>query len=183
MRTAAPVIAWLALALAACSSGPGGDSDPPPPPPPSTDTTPPSVPAGVTATAQSSSQVLVSWNASTDSGTGVGGYRVFRDGGATPIADVTTTSYTDTSLAAATTYDYTVLAYDRATPPNVSAQSAAASATTGPVTPPTGGGGLDARPSNSTCLAGDAPSNNVSLAVQRVFPNLPDFTQPIAMLQ
>jgi uncharacterized repeat protein (TIGR03806 family) len=183
MRIAAPVIAWLAVALAACSSGPGGGDDPPPPPPPPpADTTPPSVPAGVTATAQSASQILVSWTASTDAGTGVGGYRVFRDGGATPIADVTTTSYTDSSLSPATNYDYTVLAYDRATPANLSAQSAAASATTGPATPPSGGG-LDARPSNTTCLAGDAPSNDVSLAVQRVFPNLPNFTQPIAMLQ
>ena len=45
------------------------------------------------------------------------------------------------------------------------------------------GSGLDSRPSNTSCLAGDAPSSAVALAVQRVFPNLPNFTQPIAMLQ
>ena len=73
-----------------------------------------------------------------------------------------------------------MVAFDAATPPNVSAASAAASATTGG-TPPVGG--LDGRPANATCLAGDPPSTTVSLAVQRVFPNLPNFTQPIAMLQ
>jgi uncharacterized repeat protein (TIGR03806 family) len=54
-----------------------------------------------------------------------------------------------------------------------------------PAPPPPGGdaSGLDARPSNTTCLAGDAPGTNLSFAVQRVFPNLPNFTQPIAMLQ
>jgi len=54
-----------------------------------------------------------------------------------------------------------------------------------PPPPPPGGdaSGLDARPSNTTCLAGDAPGTNLSFAVQRVFPNLPNFTQPIAMLQ
>ncbi len=144
------------------------------------DTTPPTVPTNVTATAQSSTQILISWNASTDA-SGISGYRIFRDGGATPIVTVTTTSYTDGGLTAATQYSYTVAAVDGANPVNVSAQSASASATTGTTPPPVSG--LDSRPSNTTCLAGDAPSNNVTLAVQRVFPNLPDFSQPIAMLQ
>jgi uncharacterized repeat protein (TIGR03806 family) len=143
------------------------------------DITAPSVPGNVTAVAQSSSQVLISWNASTDA-SGIGGYRVFRNGGATAIATVTATNYTDSGLTAATAYTYTVSAFDNATPANVSAVSSAANATTGS-TPPIGG--LDARPANTTCLAGDPPSTNISIAVQRVFPNLPNFTQPIAMLQ
>jgi uncharacterized repeat protein (TIGR03806 family) len=49
-------------------------------------------------------------------------------------------------------------------------------------TPAPAPSGLDARPSNMTCLAGDPPSG-VSLDTQRVFPNLPGFTQPILMLQ
>ena len=51
--------------------------------------------------------------------------------------------------------------------------------------PPTGTepSGLDARPTNTTCLAGDLPGTNVSFAVQRVFANLPNFTQTIALLQ
>src|SRR5947208_142303 len=51
-----------------------------------------------------------------------------------------------------------------------------------PPPPPPPASGLDARPGNATCLAGDAPGTSVSVAVQRVFPNL-TFTQPIAMLQ
>ena len=52
-----------------------------------------------------------------------------------------------------------------------------------PPPPPAGGtSGLDARPSNTTCLAGDRPGTSVSFAVQRVFPSLPNFTQPIALL-
>jgi uncharacterized repeat protein (TIGR03806 family) len=149
------------------------------PPAPVIDTTPPSVPAGVTAVALSSSQIALSWTASTDA-SGIGGYRIYRNGGATPVTTVQTTNYTDNGLTAATAYSYTVSAVDAATPPNVSAQSAAANATT-LGTPPTGG--LDGRPSNTTCLAGDPPSSTVSLAVQRVFASLPSFTQPIAMLQ
>ena len=91
-----------------------------------------------------------------------------------------TTNYTDVGLTAATAYSYTVSAIDAASPPNTSAQTASVSATTG-ATPPVGG--LDARPSNTSCLAGDPPSSTVSLSVQRAFASLPNFTQPIAMLQ
>jgi uncharacterized repeat protein (TIGR03806 family) len=149
------------------------------PPAPVLDTTPPSVPGGLTAVAQSSSQILVSWTASTDA-SGIGGYRIYRNGGATAVATVQTTNYTDNGLTAATAYSYTVSAVDAATPPNVSAQSGPVSATT-TGTPPVGG--LDGRPSNTTCLAGDPPSSTVSVAVQRAFANLPNFSQPIAMLQ
>ena len=59
--------------------------------------------------------------ASTDTGgSGLAGYRIFRNGGATPIATVTTTSYSDTGLAASTQYTYTVRAVDGAN--NVSAE-------------------------------------------------------------
>jgi glucose/arabinose dehydrogenase len=99
-----------------------------------TDTTPPTVPAGVTAAAQTSSSIRVSWTASTDA-SGISAYRIFRNGGATAVASVQTTSFTDTGLAPTTAYSYTVVAVDAATPPNVSAASAAASATT-PAAPP-----------------------------------------------
>src|SRR5207302_3485948 len=101
-------------------------------PPP--DTTPPSVPTGLTANAVSSSQINLSWTASTDN-VGVSGYRVYRGG--TQIATTSATSFANTGLAASTTYSYTVAAYDAAG--NVSAQSSSASATTPapPDTPPT----------------------------------------------
>ena len=145
------------------------------------DTTPPTVPGNVTAVSQSSSQILVSWAASTDA-SGISAYRVFRGGSL--VATVQTTSHLDNGLNAATQYSYTVVAVDAANPPNVSAASTAASATTGG-TPPVGG--LDGRPSNTSCLAGDAPSSSFTLAIQRAFPNI-SFTQsplvqPVAMLQ
>jgi glucose/arabinose dehydrogenase len=170
MRATAPRIATgllcqvLVSYLAGCGGGGGGSSPTPPTPappaPPPADTTPPTAPQGLTATAQSTTQIALTWTASTDAGSGVAGYRVFRDAGATAIATVTATNYTDSNLMAATTYSYTVRAFDAATPANESAASAAASATTSAAPPPA-----------------------VSLAVQRVFAGLPNFTQPIAMLQ
>jgi len=107
-----------------------------------TDTQPPTVPQNLNATAASSSQINLSWDASTDNGGGtVAGYKIFRDSNSTPIATVTDgTSYNDTGLTADTTYDYTVLAFDDANPTNASAKSTIASATTSPlidVDPPT----------------------------------------------
>lgn len=52
-----------------------------------------------------------------------------------------------------------------------------------PAPPPPSVSGMDSRPANATCLAGDAPGNSVSLSVQRAFSSLPSFTQPLAMLQ
>src|SRR4030095_134092 len=113
------------------------------------DTTPPTVPQGLTATAQSATQIALAWTASTDDGAGGAGYRVFRDaGGATP-------------------------------PPNDSRAPPPASAPTHPEPPQSG---LDSRPSNTSCLAGDAPDSTVSLATQRVFASLPGFSPPLAML-
>lgn len=89
------------------------------------DTTAPSAPQNVTATAQSSSSIQVAWSASTDN-VGVTGYEVYRGGAL--VGTATGTTYTDTGLAAATAYTYTVKAKDAAG--NLSAFSAAASATT-----------------------------------------------------
>ncbi|MBI5872370.1 fibronectin type III domain-containing protein [archaeon] len=85
----------------------------------------PSVPAGLTATAVSSSQINLSWTASTDN-VGVTGYNVFRNG--TKIASPTVTSYQDSGLSSSTTYNYKVSAFDAAS--NESAQSVQASVTT-----------------------------------------------------
>src|SRR5207248_783343 len=102
-------------------------------PPP--DTTPPSVPTGLRATAVSSSQINLSWAASSDN-VGVSGYRVFRNGA--QIATTSATSFPNTGLSPSTTYSYTVAAFDAAG--NLSAQSSPASATTpaaSDTTPPT----------------------------------------------
>jgi chitodextrinase len=91
------------------------------------DTTAPSVPTGLAASAVSSSQINLSWTAATDSGgSGLAGYKIYRNG--TQIATTASTSYSNTGLSASTSYSYTVAAYDNAG--NTSAQSVAASATT-----------------------------------------------------
>ena len=157
-------ILLLAATLAAC--GGGGDDGGGGSPPPTTDTTAPSIPQSVTAAAQSTSSILVSWQASTDVGGTVAGYRIYRDNGANPLTTVTGTSYTDTGLTPGQQYGYSVSAFDYATPANVSARSATAFAST-----PTqvSGSGLDARPDNSSCVAGDRPAQTVSLSHERAF--------------
>ncbi|HWQ57038.1 MAG TPA: fibronectin type III domain-containing protein [Bryobacteraceae bacterium] len=111
------------------------------------DVTPPSIPTGLSATATSATQITVSWAASVDN-VGVSGYRVYRDG--TQIATVSSgTSYPDSGLQPATSYSYSVAAYDAAA--NTSGPSASVSATTqadstnqgpqlGPVSPASGSG-------------------------------------------
>jgi chitodextrinase len=75
------------------------------------DATAPTAPVA-TATASNSSSVGLSWTASTDAG-GLAGYDIVR--GDTVIATaVTATSYTDSTVAASTTYTYVVRARDTA---------------------------------------------------------------------
>jgi hypothetical protein len=80
-------------------------------PAPTADTTAPSAPTAVTASSPTSSTVALSWTASTDA-VGVTGYRVRRDG--VVVGTPTGTTFTDTGLAAATSYPYTVTALDAA---------------------------------------------------------------------
>ena len=94
------------------------------------DTTAPSVPTGLTASAVSSSQINLSWTASTDN-VGVTGYKIFRGG--TQVGTSATNSFSNTGLSPATAYSYTVSAYDAAG--NNSAPSTSASATTLPLPP------------------------------------------------
>ncbi|MFD4762197.1 glycoside hydrolase family 6 protein [Streptomyces sp. NPDC058439] len=89
------------------------------------DTQAPTVPTGLKVTGKTSGSVSLSWTASTDD-TGVSAYDVYRAG--TKVGSSASTSYTDTGLTASTTYSYTVRARDAAG--NVSAASAAVSATT-----------------------------------------------------
>ena len=89
------------------------------------DTVAPSIPANLTATAISASQINLSWNASTDD-VAVTGYRVFRD--SVFIATTTAITYSDTGLTASTSYSYNVSAFDAAI--NISGLSNTATATT-----------------------------------------------------
>jgi YD repeat-containing protein len=91
------------------------------------DTIPPSTPSGLSATAASATQVNLTWNASSDTGgSGLAGYRIYRNGA--HISSTASASYSDTSASASTAYSYTVVAYDNAN--NLSGHSNTASLTT-----------------------------------------------------
>ena len=96
------------------------------------DTTPPSAPGTPTATPAGSTQINLGWGAATDN-VGVTGYRVERCTGAgcstfAQIATSTGTTFSNTGLAAATTYRYRVRATDAKG--NLGAYSGIAQATT-----------------------------------------------------
>jgi chitodextrinase len=116
------------------------------------DTTAPSIPTGLTASAAGCSQINLSWTASTDTGgSGLAGYKVYRNG--VQIATTNVASYSSTGLAASSSYSFRVAAYDNSG--NTSAQSAAVSATT-PVClanlPPIANAGLDQTASVGTAV-------------------------------
>jgi hypothetical protein len=95
--------------------------------------TPPTPPSNLTATPATSTQINLSWTASTSS-IGVANYLVERCQGTgcstfSQIATPTGTSYADSGLIAATSYSYRVRATD--TVGNISGYSNVASATTG----------------------------------------------------
>jgi hypothetical protein len=100
------------------------------------DTTSPSIPTGLAATAISSSQIDLSWTASTDN-VAVTAYRVYRDNAF--IATSTVISYSDTGLSASTAYAYNVSAVDAAY--NDSGRSATSTATTSAASVSGGGAG------------------------------------------
>jgi hypothetical protein len=82
----------------------------------------------LTATVVSSSQIDLSWTASTDN-VGVAGYHIYRKG--IYVGSGTETSYQSNGLLPSTTYGYRVAAFDAEG--NVSAQSVAVSKKTQPV--------------------------------------------------
>jgi hypothetical protein len=106
------------------------------PPPP--DTTPPTTPGNLTASAISSTQINLSWSASTDD-TAVTGYRVEQCANAgcsnfAQIAAPTGTTFNVTGLTASTSYSYRVRAVDTAN--LLSNYSNIATATTQSTPPP-----------------------------------------------
>ncbi len=94
--------------------GPNGDGDgdwvlvldaPGVPP----DTQPPSIPAGLGATAVADTTVTLGWTASSDN-VGVAGYRVYRD--SVEVGTERDTAFTDTGLEPRTAYSYQVASFD-----------------------------------------------------------------------
>jgi len=134
--------------------------------PTSTPTIPPA-PTGLTATTASSSQINLAWTASS----GATSYNVKRatvaGGPYTTIATgVTTTSYSDTGLAASTTYYYVVSAVNSA---GESANSTEASATTqaAPTIPPAPTGLIATPAKRKISLSWNASSGATSYNVKR----------------
>jgi len=93
---------------------------------PTADTQAPTTPTGLTASTTSSSQINLSWTASTDN-VGVAGYVIYRNGTAIGTS-TTTTSYQATALTPSTSYSFFVVAYDATG--NASTASNSVSATT-----------------------------------------------------
>jgi chitinase len=140
-----------------CAGGGGGD------------TTAPTVPGNLAVTGTTSATASLSWTASTDN-VGVTGYDVYR--GATKVATVTTTTYTDTGLTASTAYTYTVKAHDAAGNASaasnaVTATTTAASDTTAPSTPT--GLTVTGTTSSSASLSWTASTDNVGVTGYDVY--------------
>ncbi len=94
-----------------------------------TDRTRPTVPVGIQTTTMSCSQIDVRWGSSTDAGgSGLRGYKLFRNGAFVKEIAAPATSTSDVSLAPSTAYSYTVSAIDNAG--NESVPSTAGTGTT-----------------------------------------------------
>jgi len=133
------------------------------------DTTAPSVPAGVVASATSTSQVSVSWNVSTDSGgSGLAGYHVYRDG--TLVTTTTTTVFADGGLSTASLYCYTIVAYDNAGNNSSASSQACATTTSAASTDPAAPSNLATMGVTSTSITlnwQDNSDNEVGFQIQR----------------
>jgi endoglucanase len=134
-----------------------------------TDTQPPSTPGNVRVTGTTASTISLAWNASTDDVSGVTGYQVFRGTGTTPIGTPAGLTFTDTGLAASTTYSYTVRAVDGTG--KVSAASTAVSGTTQAVTQDYT---VSATPASVSVVRG--ATANTSVAISRT-----NFTGAVSM--
>ena len=105
----------------------------------------PSVPTGLATTSDTTSSVGLSWTASTGGATG---YTVYRNG--TTLGTTTTATYTDSTVAPSTTYQYTVDAYN-------SGGTHSAQSTVLPVTTPA------AAPSKVTWVQGASASTGTQV--------------------
>jgi chitodextrinase len=136
--------------------------------PAAVDTQAPTVPTALTAPSVNPTSVTLAWTASTDN-VGVTQYRVLRDGNV--VGTSATTSFSDTTVAANTTYSYTVSALDAAG--NRSAESTARSVTTPAIADtqaPTAPTALVATASSATqvALSWTASSDNVAVTGYRI---------------
>lgn len=124
------------------------------------DTTPPTIPTNLLALPISTSQIDLSWDASTDNWS-LGGYQVWRD--SVQLATTTLTNYSDTGLTASTTYSYYVVAFDQAL--NYSASSTVVSTSTLPVVATSTPTTTPATTNNGNIQSSKAPFNLTNLKI------------------
>jgi chitodextrinase len=135
------------------------------------DTTAPSIPSGLRATSVTPTAVGLAWNASTDN-VGVTGYYVQRNG--VTLAQLSATTYTDTSAIPGTQYSYVVRSFDAAG--NVSAASSILSIKTpapADAIAPTAPSGVAARAisARQVNVSWNASTDNVGVTGYRVSRN------------
>ncbi|MQY12598.1 Xyloglucanase [Streptomyces sp. RB5] len=118
----------------------------------------PTVPTDLRLTAVTADSATLTWTASTDD-TGVTGYDIYRDGA--QVGQSTTPAFTDTGLAASSSYQYRVRSRDSV--PRVSELSAPITVVTAPDTRPTGA--LTVRYRNADSSATD---NAIRMSLQVV---------------
>jgi hypothetical protein len=107
-----------------------------------TDTTPPSQPSNFKTTNVGTNNVTLSWGTSTDAGSGVDVYKIYRNGSL--LNSTSQASYNDTAVSPSTSYTYQVSAIDKAS--NESAKSQLTATTLGNI---------------SSCLDADIDQNGV----------------------
>lgn len=131
------------------------------------DSLPPSIPQNLVAI-PGLTQMELTWDASEDEpgGTGVAGYRVFRDGEL--LATVATPGYTDTGLPSGTEFDYEVVAFDAAL--NAASPAQVTASTEVDLVDPTQPGDLLATPGFTTMgLSWTASTDAGGVAGYRVY--------------
>jgi fibronectin type 3 domain-containing protein len=132
------------------------------------DWTPPTTPIGLLGSVISSSEIDLTWAASTDN-VGVAGYTVYRNGTAVGTTAAGTLAYADTGLGHGFVYVYTVDAFDAAG--NHSPKSTSVSAMTPDDIPPTTPGGLGATGTSPTnvLVSWTASTDNVAVTGYDVY--------------
>jgi chitodextrinase len=133
------------------------------------DRKPPSSPRSVTLTSATSSSLSLSWQSSTDRGTGVAGYRLYLGGSFTAATQAT--SYTFAQLVCGHSYTLGVQSYDRAGNRSATVSIVASTAPCPDTTPPTAPTSLTQTGStqSSVSLSWSASSDNVGVAAYNVY--------------
>ena len=144
------------------SSTPVGVTTPAPP-----DSQAPSVPTNLAAVASSSIQVDLTWAASADN-VGVTGYSVYRGGSLLTTVSGSTLSYSDTTVVPATSYSYTVDAFDLAGNHSLQTNSIAIT------TPSTQATSLTFSPDADTYVNASSPTTNFGNSVSLRLDASPD---------